>query len=60
MRLQLERLKKGLGSAIKSVNHRAMVLESFTIWVTIGNIPEAIRQPLEERREKIFKAVGLQ
>jgi hypothetical protein len=60
MRLQLERLKKGLGSATKSSNHRAMVLESFAIWVTIGGIPEAIRQPLEERREKIFKAVGLQ
>ena len=59
MRLQLERLKKGLGSATKNSNHRAMVLESFAIWITIGGIPEAIRQPLEERREKIFKAVGL-
>ena len=59
MRLQLERLKKGLGSATKNSNHRAMVLESFAIWVTIGGIPEAIRQPLEERREKIFKSVGL-
>ena len=59
MSLQLERLKNGLGSAISSSNHRAKVLESFDVWITVGFLPESSRQPLEERRRKIFKAVGL-
>lgn len=58
MALQLEQLQKGLGKAAQFDNHQA-VIKMFNFWVTVGLISEKNRHELEERRVKLFSAVGL-
>lgn len=57
--IQLEQLQKGFGTTRADIDNKKEVLKMYESWLSIGFIKKTDRTQLEDRRVKIFKAVGL-